>query len=122
MSLRIPLRRSFSAHRRSGPRQSRSGRPLHLCIESLEERLMLDTGIGSTTPEIVVGRTLASYTVGGIQNNRETITYTVYNEQADPVSGVLLTITLQPGVTFQDASALPDRNGQELAWSLGTID
>jgi hypothetical protein len=25
-------------------------------------------------------------------------------------------------VSFQSASQLPDRNGQELAWSLGTID
>jgi transglutaminase-like putative cysteine protease len=35
---------------------------------------------------------------------------------------VLLTDTLQPGVTYQSASALPDRNGQQLAWSLGTIN
>ena len=30
------------------------------------------------------GAQLSSYTVAGIQNNQETITYTVYNEQADP--------------------------------------
>ncbi|HXG11018.1 MAG TPA: transglutaminase domain-containing protein, partial [Gemmataceae bacterium] len=69
-----------------------------------------------------MGRTLSSYTTGGVRNNQQTITYTVYNQQADPISGVFLTDTLQPGVTFQSASQLPDRNGQELAWSLGTIE
>ena len=34
---------------------------------------------------------------------------------------MLLTDTLQPGVTFQSASQPPDRSGQDLAWSLGTI-
>jgi len=90
-------------------------RPL---IEQLEERVMLDAGL---PPALVVGRTLSSYFVGGIQNQHETITYTVYNEQANPVTGVLLTDTLQPGVTFQSASQLPDQSGQKLAWSLGTI-
>jgi uncharacterized membrane protein len=71
---------------------------------------------------IVVGRTLSSYTVPGIQNNQETITLTVYNAQADPITGVLLTDTLQPSVTFQSASQLPDQSGQNLAWSLGTIN
>ena len=52
-------------------------------FESLEERCLLD----STPPNIVVGRTLATYFVGGVQNNQETITYTVYNEQADPLTG-----------------------------------
>ena len=37
---------------------------------------------------------------GDVQNNQETITYTVYNEQADPETGVLLTTTLEPGVTL----------------------
>jgi len=44
---------------------------------------MLDGGVGASNSlpaAIVVGRTLSSYTVGGIQNNQETITYTVYNE------------------------------------------
>ena len=75
----------------------------------------------SLPPSLVVGRTLSSYFIGGVQNNQETITYTVYNEQADPETGVLLTDTLQPGVTFQSASQLPDQSGQNLAWSLGTI-
>jgi uncharacterized membrane protein/transglutaminase-like putative cysteine protease/sugar lactone lactonase YvrE len=87
-------------------------------VEPLEERVLLDA---SLPPSLVVGRTLSSYFVGGVQNNQETITYTVYNEQADPLTGVLLTDTLQPGVTFQGASQLPDRSGQNLAWSLGTI-
>ncbi len=56
--------------------------------------------LDSSPPAIVVGRTLSSYFVGGVQNNQETITYTVYNEQADPETGVLLTTTLEPGVTF----------------------
>jgi uncharacterized membrane protein len=91
-------------------------------LERLEDRLMLDSGIGSSTPaSIVVGRTLSSYFVGGIQKGQETITYTVYNEQADPETGVLLTTTLQPGVSFAGASLPPDQSGQNLAWSLGTI-
>jgi uncharacterized repeat protein (TIGR01451 family) len=89
-----------------------------LYLEPLEERILLDSGL---PPALVVGRTLSSYTTTGIQSNQETLTFTVYNEQADPVSGVLLTDTLQPGVTFQSASQLPDQSGQNLAWSLGTI-
>lgn len=71
-------------------------------------------------PEIVVGRALSASTVGDVQNHQETITYTVYNEQAGDVSGVLLTTTLRPGITLQSATAPPDRSGQNLAWSLGT--
>ena len=69
----------------------------------------------------VVGRTLSSYFAGDVQKHQETVTYTVYNEQADPETGVLLTTTLGPMVTFESASQQPDRNGQNLAWSLGTI-
>ena len=69
----------------------------------------------------MVGRTLSAYTTADVVNNELSITFTVYNDQADPISGVLLTDTLQSGVTFKDATRLPDRNGQELAWSLGTI-
>jgi uncharacterized repeat protein (TIGR01451 family) len=87
-------------------------------LEQLEARVMLDAGLPAA---IVVGRTLSAYFTGDVQNNQETITYTVYNEQDDPVSGVLLTDTLEPGVTFQSASQLPDQNGQQLAWSLGAI-
>jgi uncharacterized membrane protein len=88
-------------------------------LEALEDRVLLDAGLPQA---IVVGRTLSSYFVGGVQNNQETITFTVYNEQANPVTGVLLTDTLQPGVTFQNASRLPDQSGQNVAWSLGTIN
>jgi uncharacterized repeat protein (TIGR01451 family) len=88
-------------------------------VEVLEERIMLDAGLA---PALVVGRTLSAYTTAAILNNQETITYTVYNEQANPISGVLLTDTLQSGVTFQSASQLPDQSGQKLAWSLGTIN
>src|ERR1700677_3463763 len=95
----------------------RRRKPLRPRFESLEGRCMLD----SSPPSIVVGRTLSSYFVGDIQNNQETITYTVYNEAADPETGVLLTTTLEPGVTFSSASQQPDMNGQDLAWSLGTI-
>jgi len=49
-------------------------------------------------------------------------TYTVYNERANPETGVLLTTTLEPGVTFASSSAQPDQNGQELAWSLGMLN
>jgi hypothetical protein len=76
---------------------------------------------GGLAPALIVGRTLSSYFIDGVQNNQETITYTVYNEQATAETGVLLADTLQPGVTFQSASQLPDQSGQKLAWSLGTI-
>ncbi len=92
---------------------------------------MLDSGLPAA---IVVGRTLSvpqpassttpplpSYFVGEVQNHQVTITYTVYNEQADPETGVLLTTTLEPGVTIASASQQPDQNSQNLAWSLGTI-
>ncbi|HWB10387.1 MAG TPA: DUF4214 domain-containing protein [Pirellulales bacterium] len=91
-------------------------------VESLENRLMLDIGgPSSLPPTIVVGRTLSAYDVPDVQNNQETITLTVYNQAADPISGVLLTDTLESDVTFAGASQLPDQNGQQLAWSLGTI-
>ena len=83
---------------------------------------MLAAGVGTTLPAgIVVGRALSAYNTGSVQNNQVTITYTVYNEQATPETGVLLTTTLQPGVTFQSATQQPDRSGQDLSWSLGTI-
>ena len=75
---------------RSGAGIRQRERTYRLSFESLEDRTMLDAGIGSLfPPAIVVGRTLSSYFVGGVQNNQETITYTVYNEQADPETGVL---------------------------------
>lgn len=112
-----------TANRLVPPRRLRGSRkPARLSIEALEDRLMLDGAADSLPATIVVGRTLSSYTVGGIQNNQATITYTVYNEQADPESGVLLTTALAPGVVFAGASVQPDRNGQDLAWNLGTLE
>jgi uncharacterized membrane protein len=87
-------------------------------LEPLEDRILLDAGLPAS---IVVGRTLSAYFTGDVRDHQETITYTVYNEQANPVSGVLLTDTLEPGVTVQSASQLPDQSGSDLAWSLGTI-
>ena len=81
---------------------------------------MLDASPG-LPPAIVVGRTLSSYFAGDIPGHQETLTLTVYNEQADPETGVLLTDTLAPGVTLASASQQPDQSGQNLGWSLGTI-
>jgi transglutaminase-like putative cysteine protease len=93
-------------------------RPL---FDVLEERVMLDGAPSALPLAIVVGRSLSAQFVGGVQNNQLTITYTVYNEQADPETGVLLTTTLEPGVSLTSASSPPDQSGQDLAWSLGTI-
>jgi uncharacterized repeat protein (TIGR01451 family) len=82
---------------------------------------MLDIGGAGLPPTIVAGRTLSAYDVPDVKNNQETLTFTVYNQAADPISGVLLTDTLANGVTFASASQLPDQNGQQLAWSLGSI-
>jgi uncharacterized repeat protein (TIGR01451 family) len=114
-----------SRSRKSQPRTkpSRSARPWSrrrpwLYLEPLEERILLDSGL---PPALVVGRTLSSYTTAGIQDNQLSLTYTVYNEQGHPLSGVRLTDTLQPGVTFQSASQPADLGGQKLTWRLGTI-
>jgi uncharacterized repeat protein (TIGR01451 family) len=90
-------------------------------FEPLEERLMLDIGGASLPPAIVVGRTLSAYDVPDVQNNQETITLTVFNQAAAPLTGVLLTDTLESGVTFSSASQSPAQSGQQLTWSLGTI-
>jgi Transglutaminase-like superfamily/LVIVD repeat len=70
---------------------------------------------------ISVGRTLSALTVGAVTNHTLTITYNVFNLRGDPVEGALLTTTLQSGVSFQSASPTPDRSGQQLAFSLGSI-
>ena len=96
-------RRSSQPEIRQGVRSRlrQKARVHRLNFELLEDRTMLDTG--GLPAAIVVGRTLAtpstaatatpspSYFVGEVQNNQVTITYTVYNEQADPETGVLLT-------------------------------
>ena len=48
------------------------------------------------------------YYVGEVQNNQVTITYTVYNEQADTETGVLLSTTLEPGVTLVGSTVTLD--------------
>ncbi len=95
--------------RRFRSASQKRAKPLRPIFEPLEDRMMLDTG--GLPAAIVVGRTLAtpstaatstpspSYFVGEVQNNQVTITYTVYNEQADTDTGVLLTDTLVPGVS-----------------------
>jgi uncharacterized membrane protein len=104
------------------PRQKSARRPrrggFRLGIEPLEDRTLFNATL---PPDVVVGRTLSAYFTGNVQNNQETITFTVYNEQANPLSGVLLTDTLAPGVAILSATQQPDRSGQNLAWSLGTI-
>ncbi|MGE3818073.1 MAG: Ig-like domain repeat protein [Isosphaeraceae bacterium] len=77
---------------------------------------MLDAASGLT-----VGRSLSAWTTADVVGNSLTIRYTVYNEASTPLEGVLLTSSLQPGVTFAGASLPTDRNGQALAWGLGTI-
>src|SRR5581483_3898262 len=70
----------------------------HSTFQPLEERVMLDIGgANSVPPTIVVGRTLSAYDVPDVQNKQETITLTVYNQAADPITGVLLTDTLASG-------------------------
>src|SRR5262249_49641235 len=65
--------------------------------------------------------TLSAYFAGEVSNHQVTLTYTVYNQQADPETGVLLTDTLGSGVAIAGASQPPDQNGPNLAWSLGTV-
>jgi len=109
-------------------------------FDRLEDRTMLNTG--GLPAAIVVGRTLAtpstadtftpspSYFVDEVENNQVTITITVYNEQADTETGVLLTDTLEQGVSVVGSSVTldgtttaqpPDQSGQNLAWSLAPI-
>lgn len=111
----LPSRRSTRPESRSVLRRTKWCR---LGIEQLEERLAPDA---SLPPDLVVGRTLSAYSTASIANRALDITYTVYNQRADDIAGVLLTTTLQPGVAFTAATQLPDRDGQELAWSLGTL-
>src|SRR3954447_656115 len=88
------------AHSDLLPRRPR--KPYRPSFEGLEERQMLADGLGAGPLPITVGRVLSSPTASGVVNNELTVTYTVYNEQGTELSGVLLTTTLQPGVTFRD--------------------
>ncbi len=88
-----------------------------------QQEIILPGQISETpSTDIIVGRTLSTYFAGDVQNGQETITFTVYNQQADSITGVLLTDTLEPGVTLVSASQQPDQSGQNLAFSLGTIE
>ena len=94
--MKLPLfKRAFRGDQSNQRQASQTKKPKfrQLFLEQLEERIMLNA---SLPPSLVVGRTLSSYFVGGVQNNQETITYTVYNEQADPETGVLLTTRWNP--------------------------
>ncbi|HEV3341196.1 MAG TPA: hypothetical protein VG125_12590, partial [Pirellulales bacterium] len=120
--------RFFNPTRRTRPsraarRRNSLGQEVRFAIfQPLEERILLDIGgANSLPPTIVVGRTLSAYDVPDVQNNKETLTFTVYNESGSDITGVLLTDTLANGVTFAGASQLPDQNGQQLAWSMGSI-
>ncbi len=113
------LARWFGKREGTIRRQAPRGRFCRPGIEHLEVREMLDSGLPSG---LVLGRTLSAYTTDAIVDHRETITYTVYNQLADPVSDLRLTDILQPGVAFESASQAPEQNGQELTWNLGTID
>ncbi len=73
-------------------------------------------------PDVIsVGRILSEWSAADVTNNELKITYTVFNQQEVEVEGVLLTTSLQPGVTLQSATISPDQDGQRLAWSLGTL-
>lgn len=111
-----------------GPRRQRSRRRVardrspawhhqsQLSFESLEERLVL-----AADDVISVGRTVSAWTTADIVGNELTISYSVYNQQAEAISGVALTTMLQPGVQFVSASLAPVQNGQELSWDLGDL-
>ena len=124
-------------------RVRRCRKPARPIFEILEDRTLLAVSPAGLPAAIVLGRTLAtpstaatstpspSNFVGEVQNNQVTITYTAYNEQANAETGVLITSTLQPGVTFLNSTVtldsvtttqLPDQSGQNLAWSLAPIN
>lgn len=117
LRLRKGLRRKNKFHARHGSRIRRSEftRLTHLEIQPLEERLML------AGDELVVGRALSTWTASGVVGNALTITYSVYNQQAEELRGVSLFTTLQPGVSFANSSQAPIRNGQQLTWTIGAL-
>jgi hypothetical protein len=65
--------------------------------------------------------TQSALPVGAVTNNTLTITYSVFNLRGDPIDGVLLTASLQSGVTFQSAVPMQDQSGQQLVFSLVRI-
>jgi large repetitive protein len=120
MLSQLGVHRRWSAGRMSyeSQRPRLAQRFLSLRIEHLEDRRMLSIGV----PDIItVGRSVSAWSTQDVQNGQVKIDYTVYNDQAVDATGVLLTTTLRPGVTLIASSQAPDQNGQELAWSLGTV-
>ncbi|MEQ1825171.1 MAG: transglutaminase domain-containing protein, partial [Pirellula sp.] len=91
---------------------------LHPSLEQLEPRQLLAIDLPA---EILVGRTLSAYSSNDVQNSQLKLTYSVYNQREVPIDDVRLTDTLKPGVTFVEGSQPPDQNGQDFAWSLGSI-
>lgn len=89
--------------------------PLH--FEELEARHLL-----AADDVISVGRFQSAYSTLDVQNHELKVTYTVFNQQADEVTGVLLSTLLEPGVVVKSASQSPDQNGQAVSWSLGAIE
>jgi len=98
--------------------------------------MLADGGVANQLPAaIVVGRTQwimdttvtppelkPAYSMGDVTATHTLIvTLTAYNEQADNETCVLLTDTLAPGVTIMSSTVQPDQQGQNLAFSLGTI-
>jgi len=111
--------RKHGSRKRRSRRKRPSSRFEPLRFEMLEDRRMLANGESDV---ISVGRFLSEWSAADIQDNELKITYTVFNQQAAEVEGLLLTTTLEPGVTLESATLPADQNGRELAWSLGTLD
>ena len=115
---------------RSSRRKSQSRKPFRAYFEALEDRTMLDAGATQLPRRHRGGPDAVGLFRGRRQEQPGHDHLTVYNEQADPETGVLLTDTLEPGVTLLSSTVtldgttttqLPDQSGQNLAWSLGPI-
>ena len=110
--MRIAARRKH-ANRRSKIRNR--------CIspgEKLEPRIMFSGSPPSISSSGARCRRISQATC---RTTGETITFTVYNQQATPISGVLLTDTLLPGVTFLDASLRRTKMGRSLPGVLAQL-
>ena len=127
MSRRAP---PGSVRHRSVSRFGLRPRIRRLAFERLEDRTMLDGAAGSSPPSIVVGRTLSSYFVGrrpeqpgddhlhGLQRAGRPRDRGVADDHAGAGRDVR---QLVRDARRHHNTQLPDQNGQNLAWSLGTI-
>ncbi|MCA9061494.1 MAG: hypothetical protein KDA96_00465 [Planctomycetaceae bacterium] len=71
---------------------------------------------------ISVGRTLSVWTQPDVQGSTLDLTYTVYNQQEDTVTDVVLETTLNTGVSFVDSTLVPVQHvGADLTWMFGEI-